>query len=163
MRIYQEKIEIGGQERDGWVVRNSLLFQRTRVQSSAPSWQLTVVCNSSSREPNTLTQTHIQAKHSNAYTSFKKFLKKETWSWTFVWKKEKLKNQNQNKYRNRILFNMFQYVLSKSRGWWNFIKILSLCKVHPSGSVLELYLSNVARYTKKTECITFIKWSIIYL
>jgi hypothetical protein len=29
----------------------------------APTWQLTTVCNSSSRGSNTLTQAHMQAKH----------------------------------------------------------------------------------------------------
>jgi hypothetical protein len=34
-----------------------LLFQRTQVLLSAPTWQLTTVCNSSSRESDTIMQT----------------------------------------------------------------------------------------------------------
>jgi outer membrane biosynthesis protein TonB len=40
-----------------------LLFQRTWIQFPAPTWQLTTVCNSSSRGSGTLTQTHMPAKH----------------------------------------------------------------------------------------------------
>lgn len=36
-----------------------LLFQRTRVQSPAPTWCLTTVCSYSSRGPDTLTQAYI--------------------------------------------------------------------------------------------------------
>jgi hypothetical protein len=40
-----------------------MFFQRTWIPFPAPTWQLTTVCNSSPRESNTLTQTHMQAEH----------------------------------------------------------------------------------------------------
>ena len=39
------------------------LFQRTWVQFPTPTWQLTTVCNSSSRASDTHTETHTEAKH----------------------------------------------------------------------------------------------------
>jgi hypothetical protein len=43
---------------NGW--EHWLLFQRTCVQFSAPTWQLATVWNSSSRASGTLTQTYKQ-------------------------------------------------------------------------------------------------------
>ena len=40
-----------------------VLFQRTWVQFPARTWQLTTVCNSSSRASDTFTQTYIQTQH----------------------------------------------------------------------------------------------------
>jgi N6-adenosine-specific RNA methylase IME4 len=59
-----------------------MLFQRTQVQFPAPTWKFTVICNSSSRGSDTLTQTHTCKKNANAHKikinpSFFKIFKKD--------------------------------------------------------------------------------------
>jgi hypothetical protein len=49
-----------------------LLFQRTQIQFPAPTWQLTTVCNFSSKGSDSLIPMHIKSN---------KLLKKKIWAW----------------------------------------------------------------------------------
>ena len=53
MQGFLNKEKVGDWRGDS-AIKNWLLFQRTQVQFLAPTWWLTTICNSSSREPDAL-------------------------------------------------------------------------------------------------------------
>jgi hypothetical protein len=58
-----------------WLRALTALPEDPGFNSQHPHWQLTTICNSSSRGSDTLTQTYMQAKHPCTYAKNKSFLK----------------------------------------------------------------------------------------